>query len=69
MKSVDRNAERLLNEPTRRKEIRREHTLTIRSYGEFFERMNEVWDKKGYRNRNHWVCAILAKEMKWKEPF
>jgi hypothetical protein len=55
--------------PTRRKQIRRDTTVTIRSFGEFCDRLDQVWEEKGFRSRTHYVCSLIAKDMKWKGPY
>jgi len=62
-------AERLLDQTLRRKETRRDTTITIRSYGKFVDTLNSAWEDKGFRSRTHYVCSLIAKDMKWKGPF
>lgn len=53
----------------RRKEVRRQTTMTVRSFALFIERVNKVWVEKGFRSRTHYVCSLIAKDMKWKGPY
>jgi len=51
------------------KVINREQTITIRSFVNFFKKMDTFWKLNGYRSRTHYVLSLVAEDMNWKGPY